>query len=394
MSAKNYYDVLGVSKTATEDEIKKAFRKLARKYHPDVNKDNPKEAEEKFKEANEAYSVLSDPQKRAQYDQFGHEAYTAGGTGASAGGGYGGGFGGFNGGFGGFGGFEDIFGDIFGGGFGGRRNPNAPERGADLRYDIKISFEEAAFGTEMEISLPKKETCSHCHGTGAEPGTPVDTCPTCHGTGQEQVVQNTPFGQMVNMRTCRTCGGTGKQIKEKCKTCSGKGTVNVNKKIKLTIPAGVDNGTRLRVAGEGEPGLRGGSNGDLYVYIFVKSSNKFRRDGNDVITEASISFAQAALGTTIQVDTLDGKAELKIPAGTQPDTIFRMSGRGIPMLRSKRRGDQHVLVHVTIPKKLSDKEKEILLAYANERSEVVQGGGKKGESSEKGKGIFGKIFGE
>ena len=304
MSKKDYYELLGVSKDASEADIKKAFRKLAIKYHPDKNRDNPEEAEKKFKEINEAYSVLSDKDKRAQYDQFGPDAFQNGGAGAGGFGGFGGfGQGGFGqGGFqGDFSGFGDIFDSFFGGGRAQRQN--GPERGADLRYDLDITFKQAVFGDETEIQIPKDDTCDHCHGNGAEPGSKVDTCPECHGTGQQRVVQNTPFGQMVNVRTCSHCGGTGKIIEKK-------------------IPAGIDDGQRLRIAGEGEPGVRGGGRGDLYVYIFVRKDPNFVRRGNDIISQQTISFTQAALGATIRVETMDGKIDLKIPAGTQTGTVF------------------------------------------------------------------------
>lgn len=361
--SKDYYEILGVPKDASDAEIKKAFRKLAIKYHPDKNLDDPKAAEEKFKEINEAYSVLSDKQKRAQYDQFGPEAFQ---NGAGAGGFGQGGFGGFGGqgGFsqGGFGGFGDIFDTFFGGQ--GSRQTNGPERGADLRFDVDISFENAAFGVEMEIQVPKNETCDHCNGSGAEPGSKVDTCPICHGTGQQRVVQNTPFGQMVNVRTCSHCGGTGKIIHDKCKKCHGEGTVKIRKKLKIKIPAGVDDGARLRVAGEGEPGVRGGGHGDLYVYIYVRKHPHFDRRGNDVLSEETITFSQAAIGTTIRVDTLDGKVELKIPAGTQTGTSFRIKNHGVPYLRSDKRGDHYVRVQITTPKHLNDKQRELLKQFA------------------------------
>lgn len=366
MSKRDYYEVLGVPKDASDAEIKKAFRQLAIKYHPDKNRDNPKEAEEKFKEVNEAYSVLSNKQKRAQYDQFGPDAFQNGNAAGAGGFGGGQGFGGF-GGFGGgqgFGGFEDIF-DSFFGGQGNRQAANGPQRGADLRFDVDITFKQAAFGTEMEIQVPKDETCDHCHGNGAEPGTDVEECPHCHGTGQQRVVQNTPFGQMVNVRTCSHCGGTGKIIKKKCTKCHGQGTVKVRKKLKIKIPAGVDDGARLRVAGEGEPGLRGGGHGDLYVYIFVRKDPQFAREGNDVLSRETISFAQAALGATIRVDTLDGKIDLKIPAGTQNGTVFRIRGKGVPVLGTQnRRGDHHVQVTVAVPKKLNAKQRELLREFA------------------------------
>ena len=366
MSKRDYYEVLGVPKDASDAEIKKAYHKLAIKYHPDKNRDNPKEAEEKFKEVNEAYSVLSNKDKRARYDQFGPDAFQNGKAGGFGQGGFGGfgGFGGGQGGFGDFGGFGDIF-DTFFGGQGNRQSANGPQRGADLRFDMTISFKQAAFGTEMEIEVPKEETCDHCHGTGAEPGSKVDTCPTCHGTGQQRVVQNTPFGQMVNVRPCSTCGGTGKIIHDKCKKCHGTGTMKIRKKLKIKIPAGVDDGARLRVAGEGEPGVRGGGHGDLYVYIFVRKDPNFERTGNDILSKKKISFAQAALGATISVDTIDGKGELKIPAGTQTGTVFRIRGKGVPVLGSKtRRGDHHVQVIVETPRNLNAKQRELLREFA------------------------------
>ena len=314
MSKKDYYELLGVSKDASEADIKKAFRKLAIKYHPDKNRDNPEEAEKKFKEINEAYSVLSDKDKRAQYDQFGPDAFQNGGAGA-------GGFGGF-GGFG-QGGFGDIFDSFFGGGRAQRQN--GPERGADLRYDLDITFKQAVFGDETEIQIPKDDTCDHCHGNGAEPGSKVDTCPECHGTGQQRVVQNTPFGQMVNVRTCSHCGGTGKIIEKKCKKCHG---------------------------------------GDLYVYIFVRKDPNFVRRGNDIISQQTISFTQAALGATIRVETMDGRIDLKIPAGTQTGTLFRIKGKGVPVLGSKdRRGDHHVQVNIVVPKRLNSEQKRLLKEF-------------------------------
>lgn len=356
MSKRDYYEVLGVAKNASEDEIKKAFRKLARKYHPDMNRDDPKAAEEKFKEANEAYEVLSDSSKRAQYDQFGHAAFDQ----AS-----GGGPGGFSGGFGG-GGFGDIF-DMFfggsGGGFGGSRRPG-PERGNDLRYDLEIEFTEAAFGKEIEIDVPRMEECEVCHGSGAAPGTHPETCPQCKGTGQVQFTQNTPFGRMVNARTCDRCGGEGKIVHAPCKSCGGKGRKRARKKISVKIPAGVDNGSRIRVPNAGEAGMRGGPAGDLYVYIFVKPHKLFKREGTEVICEVPITFVQAALGDEIEVPTLDGKVKLKIPEGIQSGTVLRMKGKGIASLRGQGRGDQHVKVKVLTPQKLNEKQKQMLRDFA------------------------------
>lgn len=370
--ARDFYDILGVEKGASKDEIKKAFRKKARQYHPDVNRDNPKEAEEKFKEANEAYEVLSDETKRAQYDQFGHDAFTQGG-GAGGFGGFGGqgGFGGFGQGGFGQGGFGNIF-DMFFGGEGGGQH--GPQKGADLRYDLDISFEEAAFGGKKEIRVQRHDNCSKCNGSGAEPGTKVSTCGRCHGAGQEQVVQNTPFGQFASSRTCEECRGTGKKIEKKCRTCHGSGQEMVTRTITVNIPPGVDSGSRLRVSKEGEAGTLGGPQGDLYVYIYVRPHNLFERRNNDVITEVKISFAQAALGATVQVKTLDGDVDLKIPAGTQTGTAFRIRGRGVPYLRDpKRRGNHHVVVNVVTPKTLTDKQKELLVSFAKEGNEDVEG---------------------
>ena len=387
MADLDYYKILGVDKGASDAEIKKAYRKVAMKYHPDKNPGD-KEAEEKFKEAAEAYEVLRDPEKRQRYDQFGKEGVNGqGGFGGGQGftdihdifshfsdifGGMGGGFGGFGGfGQGGFGqggfqgdfsGFGDIFDSFFGGGRAQRQN--GPERGADLRYDLDITFKQAVFGDETEIQIPKDDTCDHCHGNGAEPGSKVDTCPECHGTGQQRVVQNTPFGQMVNVRTCSHCGGTGKIIEKKCKKCHGTGTIRVRKKIKVKIPAGIDDGQRLRIAGEGEPGVRGGGRGDLYVYIFVRKDPNFVRRGNDIISQQTISFTQAALGATIRVETMDGKIDLKIPAGTQTGTLFRIKGKGVPVLGSKdRRGDHHVQVNIVVPKRLNSEQKRLLKEF-------------------------------
>lgn len=361
MSKRDYYEVLGVSKTATQDELKKAYRKLARKYHPDLNKDN-EEAAEKFKECNEAYSVLSDDQKRAQYDQFGHAAFENGGMGG------GGGFGGA-GGFGGFGGsgMEDIFDMFFGGqgGRGGSRAKTGPQRGADLRFDLEITFEEAAFGLEKEINLYRDETCDHCHGEGAEPGSKVESCPECNGTGYVRFTQNTMFGQMVNERPCSRCKGEGKIISEPCKECRGKGTVKRNKKLKVKIPAGVDNGSRLRVSGEGEAGAKGGPNGDLYVYLYVKPHKFFERDGTTVLCEVPINIVQATLGADIKVPTLDGQVTMKVPEGTQPGKVLRLKGKGIPSLRGGSRGDQLVRIKVVVPTKLSEKQKDALRKFAD-----------------------------
>ena len=358
MSKRDYYDVLGVSKTSTADEIKKAYRKLARQYHPDVNKDNP-DASEKFKECSEAYSVLSDEEKRAQYDQYGHAAFENGG---------GPGAGGFSG-FGNAGGMEDIFDMFFGGqgrgGFGGRRSKNAPQRGADLRLDLEISFEEAAFGVEKEVRLNREETCDSCQGSGAEPGSEVEVCPECHGSGEVQFTQNTMFGQMMNVRPCPRCNGQGKVIKKPCRKCGGNGRFKKDKKLTVKIPAGVDTDSRLRVTGEGEAGLRGGGKGDLYVYLYVKPHKFFERDGTTVLCEIPINIVQATLGAEIKVPTLDGQIVMKVPEGTQPGKVLRLKGKGIASLRNGERGDQLVKVKVVIPTKLNDKQKDALKKFAD-----------------------------
>jgi len=351
MAKRDYYEVLGVSKQASADELKKAFRKMARQYHPDANPDK-KDTEEKFKEIAEAYEVLSDPEKRANYDRFGHAANN------------GQGFGGFEGGFGGFGdlgGLGDIFDMFFGGGGRGRRGP---EKGSDLRLDMEISFEEAAFGLEKDIKVPRNEECGTCGGSGAAPGTKAQACPACNGSGQIQYAQNTPFGRVVQSRTCDRCRGAGKIIEKPCPTCHGAGQVRKTRSIHVKIPAGVDSGTRLRVSGEGESGLRGGPRGDLYVYIYVKAHKFFRREGNDVIVEIPVSFSQAALGDEIEVDTLDGKARVKVPEGTQSGSVFRLRGRGIPDLHGHGRGDQHVRVKVVTPTRLTEKQKELMQEFA------------------------------
>jgi len=366
LAKRDYYEVLGVKKDASKSDLKKAFYKLAKKYHPDANPDD-KEAEAKFKEANEAYQVLSDDEKRAQYDQLGPEAFEQA---TQGGGGAGqdpfGGFGGF--GQGGFGGFEDIFGDIFGGGGRRQRQQNGPQRGADMRFDMEISFEEAAFGVTKEIKITRDQQCEHCHGQGAEPGSSVETCSECHGTGYVRYAQQTMFGQMINERPCGKCHGEGKIIKNPCKKCYGKGTVKGSKPLTVKIPAGVDDGTRVRVADEGGAGQKGGPSGDLYVYLYVRPHKVFQRDGVNVICEVPINIVQATLGAEIQVPTLDGKVTMKIPEGTQPGRVLRLKGRGIPSLRGGQRGDQLVRVKVIIPTKLNENQKEALRRFgeANE----------------------------
>lgn len=360
MAKRDYYEVLGLDKGADEAAIKKAYRKLAMKYHPDRNPGD-KEAEEKFKEINEAYEVLSDPNKRARYDQFGHAG--VGGNGQ-------GGFEGFS----GFGGFDDIFGDIFdmfGGGFGSSRRRSGPQKGADLKYEFTISFEEAAFGADKEINITRHENCDKCHGTGAKAGTAKKTCPQCNGTGEIRYAQRTPLGQFVNVKTCDVCHGEGTIIEQPCEKCKGSGKIKRDRKIHMKIPAGVDNGSVIPLRGEGEPGIKGGPAGDLYIVIRVRPHEIFQRDGNDVLCEIPITFVQAALGDELIVPTLDGKVKYKIPEGTQSGTIFRLKGKGIPNIRGYGRGDHYVKVVVEVPKKLNEKQKELLRKFADEMGEDV-----------------------
>ncbi|NLL05141.1 MAG: molecular chaperone DnaJ [Clostridiaceae bacterium] len=364
-SKRDYYEVLGIDKSASDADIKKAYRKLAKQYHPDMNPGN-KEAEAKFKEANEAYEILSDSQKRAQYDQFGHAGFEQGGFG---------GFGGFEGGFGDFGGFGDIFETIFGGsGFGGRtssRTRNGPQKGADLKSSVDISFEEAAFGVEREISINRMEHCEKCEGSGSKPGTKPSTCQHCNGTGQIQYKQRTPFGQFVNIKTCDVCHGEGKVITNPCDACNGKGRIRKPKKIKINIPAGIADGQTIRLEREGEPGSKGGPSGDLYISVRVKPHAIFQRQGNDVICEIPITFVQAALGTELEVPTIDGKVKYQVPEGTQTGAVFRLKNKGIPFLRGNGRGDQYVKVQVEVPKKLNEKQKAILREFAEVSGDEV-----------------------
>lgn len=354
MSERDYYEVLGISRNASKDEIKKAYRSLARKYHPDLNQGD-KSAEEKFKEVKEAYEVLSDDNMRARYDQYGHEGVKNEGFG-------GGGFGG-TGGFGDFGGFGDIFDVFFGDQFSQRRRPSGPEQGDDVKADLKITFEEAAFGTEKEVKISRKEKCHVCKGTGASPGTKPETCPTCHGSGQIKVSQRTPFGQFQSIKTCTQCSGTGTVIKNTCQVCHGKGQVSKKRTINVKVPAGVEDGMRLRIAAEGGSGVRGGPPGDLYVILHVMPHKIFERRGNDVFCEVPISYAQAALGSEIQVPSLNGMAKLKIPEGTQTDTTFRLRGYGIPHLKSANRGDQLIRVKIVVPTGLTEEQKELLRQF-------------------------------
>lgn len=355
MNKRDYYEVLGVSKDASKEEIKKAYRKLSKKYHPDINKET--DASEKFQEVKEAYEVLSDDQKRAQYDQFGHQDPNQG---------FGGGFGGAE----GFG-FDDIFSTFFGGGT-RRRDPNAPRKGDDLQYSMTIDFLDAVFGQETEIEIPKDETCETCDGSGAKPGTSKKTCPYCEGTGQLNVAQDTPFGRMVNRRACHHCEGTGQIIEEKCTTCRGAGKVRKMKKIKVTVPAGVDDGQQLRVSGQGGPGINGGPAGDLYVLFRVKPHKQFERDGDDIHLELPITYPQAALGDEIEVPTVSGKVKLKIPAGTQNGARFRLRGKGVQNVHGYGVGDQHITIKVKVPTKLSEKQKQLLREFAEISGDIPE----------------------
>jgi len=369
---RDYYEVLGVKKDATQEEIKKAFRRLTKENHPDLHPGD-KACEERFKEANEAYEVLSDEDKRKKYDQFGFAAFDPS-AGAGAGG-YG-----FDG-FGGFGGFGDIFSDIFGFGGSSRANPNAPRKGESLRATLNISFEEAAFGCKKEITLSRVEPCSDCKGTGCAPGTTPEICPECKGTGSVTVNQRTPFGMMQSSSPCSKCRGTGKIIHQPCKTCRGMGSVRRQHKVDVNVPAGIDDGQTISRQGGGNAGVNGGPAGDLLITVLVKPHPRFERDGTSVLLEQEISYAQAVLGGEVEVPTLDGKVKLNIPEGTQPGAVFRLRGKGIPYLRGSGRGDQFVSVTVGVPKNLTNSQKELLRQYAASMGEYD------GESS---RGIFGR----
>ncbi len=342
MSKRDYYEVLGVDRDASKQDIRRAYRKLARKYHPDVNK--AEDAEERFKEVKEAYEVLKDDQKRAQYDRFGHAGTQSGG---------------FGGGAQDFSGFGDIF-DMFFGGGGRQHNPNAPRQGADLQYTLTLDFEEAIFGKETEITVPKDEPCHTCKGSGAKPGTSPQRCQHCHGTGQIHMERSTPFGKIVNQQTCNYCQGTGQFIADKCTTCGGRGTVKKHSRIKVSIPAGIDDGQQIRLSGKGEPGINGGPPGDLFVVIRVREHEYFVREGDNIFLELPITFAQAALGDEIEVPTVHGKVMFKIPPGTQTGKTFRLRDKGVPNVRGYGRGDQHVTVRVVTPTNLNEEQKELL----------------------------------
>ena len=357
MAKEDYYKLLGISKNATEAEIKKAYRKMAIKYHPDKNQGD-KTAEEKFKEISEAYEVLSDKNKRAQYDQFGHAAFTSGGRSTH---GFGGGgfhdpmdvFSQF---FGGGGGGSSFFEDLFGGGGGSQRSASSAVDGADLRYDMEIDFEDAVYGADKKVTIPRMSACDKCKSTGCEPGSGRKTCTRCGGSGQVALSQ----GIFSIRQTCPSCQGAGEIVEKPCKQCRGSGRIRTEKKLQIHIPPGVDTGSRLRVAGEGESGLRGGRTGDLYVFIHVRKHNLFHREGNDIICEMPIPYSVAALGGVVEVPTITGKAKMKIPPGTQSATILRLKGKGVPALRGGARGSMHVKVFVEVPDNLSREQKSLL----------------------------------
>ena len=367
---RDYYDVLGVGRGASEEEIKKAFRRLALEYHPDRNKKGG--AEERFKEINEAYQVLSDSQKRSAYDRFGHAAVT--GNGAK-------GFEGFE----NFGGFGDIFDAFFGGGFGTRTRTTTARRGADLQYVVSIEFEEAAFGAEKEFQIKRTEVCRHCNGSRSEPGSSPTSCSSCGGTGEVRRAQQSIFGQFVQVATCGTCRGEGKVITDPCSKCRATGTERRNRRLAVSIPAGIESGTQIRLTGEGEPGTNGGRTGDLYVSIEVKDHPLFRRDGYDILYTMPVNVAQATLGATVTVPTLEVDAKLEIPAGTQSGQVFRMKGKGVAHLRGGRRGDQLIAVIVRTPKSLTEEQRRLFQELAGSL------GPEDASSGNEDKGLFGKI---
>ena len=368
---RDYYEVLGVEKGASAEEIKKAYRKITKANHPDLHPGD-KECEERFKEANEAYEILSDDEKRQKYDQFGHAAFDPNA--------------GFGGGFGGFGGFGDLgdifsgFGDIFGFGGGASRNPNAPRKGENVRATVNISFEEAAFGCEKEVTVARVEQCPDCSGSGCAPGTTPEICPDCKGSGTVRTTTRTPFGMAQSTGACSRCRGTGKIIHQPCKNCRGMGNIRRQHKVQVKIPAGIDDGQTISRPGHGSVGANGGPQGDLLVTVIVRPHARFERDGTSVILEQEISYAQAVLGAEIEVPTLDGKVKLTIPEGTQPGTVFRLKGKGIPYLRGSGRGDQFVSVTLNVPKNLSSSQKELLRQFAASMGELDNGRS----------GIFGK----
>ena len=377
---RDYYEVLGVSKSATDDELKKAYRKLAKQYHPDANPNNKEEAEKKFKEINEAYETLSDPQKRKMYDQFGPDGPAGFGGGTGGGSYYTSGFDGFS----DFGDLGDIFSSFFGGGFGSRnsrRNNNGPVQGADLKCSVDITFEESFLGTEKEIVINRSETCTTCGGNGAKPGTVIDKCNVCGGTGQIRQVQNTILGQMQTTRTCSNCNGTGKVIKQPCENCRGKGKIRKQAKIKVKIPAGIDDNQTIVLRGEGEAGSRGGAKGDLYIVIKVKKHSIYTRSGNDVYCTIPITFTQATLGADLEIPMVDGSKEIfKIPEGTQTGTKFTIRNKGFKNINSSGQGNYVFNVQVQVPKRLTKEQRDLLNQLARTMNE---------QPPVKKKGIFG-----
>ena len=371
MAGRDFYEVLGVARTADEAEIKRAFRQLARKYHPDANPDDPSAAE-RFKEIGLAYSVLSDPEKKARYDQLGHAAFSAaerGGGGGGADFAQGFGFGGLD--------FEDLFesvlGDAFFGGR-GRRRSSGPARGNDLRVAVQISFEEAAFGCKREITVPRVEACAVCGGNGAAPGTRPKACSVCGGAGQVRVGRATPFGQFVSVQPCANCGGRGTVIEKPCAECQGQGRIRRRRALNVDIPAGIEDASRLRLSGAGEAGERGGPAGDLYVDVSVAAHAHFRREGRDVVSDVTVGVGQAALGADIEIDTLEGKQTIHVPEGTQPGDVIRLRGKGIVAVHGRERGDHRAVVRVEIPRRLSAAERDALRRYAEARGEPIHGG--------------------
>ena len=381
---RDYYEVLGISKGASEDEIKKAYRKMAKQYHPDLNPGNA-EAEAKFKECNEAYEVLSDADKKAKYDRFGHAGVDPN-YGAGAGGGFGGGFGGMDFDMGDI--FSSIFGSGFGGGFGGgqRHNPNAPQRGGDIQTNITISFEEAAKGCRKTVEVNRVEVCDGCSGSGAAPGSTAQTCSACNGSGSVTTQQRTILGVMQTQKPCPTCGGKGTIIPNPCQKCRGQGRVRRATKVEVNIPAGIDDRQAISVRSQGNKGVNGGPAGDLRVGVNVRSHPFFERDGYNVWYQANISYVQAALGCELIVPTLDGDVKYTVPAGTQPGDVFKLKDRGIQNLNGRSRGDQLVRVEVVVPKKLSDRQKELLRQFEAD----LNPGNVNSLNEDKGKGLFGK----
>ena len=382
--SKDYYSILGVSKDATADDLKKAYRRLAKKYHPDAQhtEEDKKNAEAKFKEINEAYSVLSDENKRAQYDRFGSNFEQAGGFGGGYGN-YGGayGFGGFD----GFGGIdidlEDILGSVFGGGFSSSKKSQGPTRGSDIKTTMSIKFEEAAFGVKKEINITRNEKCDSCNGSGAKPGSKIITCDKCGGRGKIQVTQNTIMGAFSTVKTCDKCSGSGKVIETPCEKCSGKGIVRKSRKIEINVPAGIDDGQAISLRGEGDAGKKGGPNGDLYVVIKVTPHKYFKRNGFDISANVRVPFAKMALGGDIKIPTLEGEMEFNIPEGTTSGTKFRVKDQGIPVLNGRGRGVLEFTVDVDVPKKLNDEQRELLTKFAKTFGDEV---------NQKKRGIFGR----